>query len=63
MNYNYQVASRSLFDRGGNIIEGYKGNFRVDTGECLAVTSDKYKIIHHQEVLDTIEDNLDFGPY
>ena len=28
MNYNYQVASRSLFDRGGNEIEGYKGNFR-----------------------------------
>jgi hypothetical protein len=63
MNYNYQVVSRSIFDRGMNEIEGYKGNFRVDTGECLAVTSDKYKIIHHQEVLDTIEDNLDFGPY
>ena len=63
MNYNYQVVSRSIFDRGGNKIEGYKGNFRQDTGECLAVTSDKYKIIHHQNVLDTIEDNLDFGPY
>ena len=61
--YNYNVVQRQVFDRGGNCLDGYKGNFRFDTGECLAITSDKYKIIHHQRVLDSIRDCLDFGPY
>ena len=63
MNYNYKVVSRPVYGQGGNRIKGYQGNFREDTGECLAITSDKYKIVHHQEVLETIESNLDFGSF
>jgi len=63
MNYNYTVINRSVYDRGGNKIDGYQGNFREDTGECLAITSDRYKIVHHQDVLDAIESNLDFGEF
>ena len=38
MNYNYQVASRSIFDRGGNEIEGYKGKFNFNE-TCRAMSS------------------------
>jgi hypothetical protein len=52
-----------VYDRAGRLIKGYSGNFRADTGECLAITSDKYKIVHHQDALDAVQSCLDFGDY
>ena len=60
---NYRVKQQKVYDRTGRLIEGYSGNFRADTGECLAITSDKYKIVHHQDALDAVQSCLDFGDY
>jgi hypothetical protein len=60
---NYKVKQQKVYDRTGRLIKGYSGNFRADTGECLAITSDKYKIVHHQDALDAVQSCLDFGDY
>lgn len=60
---NYRVIQQKVYDRAGRLIKGYSGNFRADTGECLAITSDKYKIVHHQDALDAVQSCLDFGDY
>jgi hypothetical protein len=60
---NYKVKQQKVYDRAGRLIKGYSGNFRADTGECLAITSDKYKIVHHQDALDAVQSCLDFGDY
>ena len=60
---NYRVTQQKVYDKTGKLIEGYSGNFRADTGECLAITSDKYKIVHHQDALDAVQSCLDFGDY
>jgi hypothetical protein len=60
---NYKVKQQKVYDRAGKLIKGYSGNFRADTGECLAITSDKYKIVHHQDALDAVQSCLDFGDY
>ena len=60
---NYKVIQQKVYDNTGKLIRGYSGNFRADTGECLAITSDKYTIVHHQDALDAVEDCLDFGPW
>lgn len=60
---NYRVKQQKVYDRAGRLIKGYSGNFRADTGECLAITSDKYKIVHHQDALDAVQSCLDFGDY
>ena len=60
---NYRVKQQKVYDKAGNLIKGYSGNFRADTGECLAITSDKYKIVHHQDALDAVQSCLDFGDY
>jgi hypothetical protein len=60
---NYKVIQQKVYDKTGKRIQGYSGNFRADTGECLAITSDKYKIVHHQDALDAVQSCLDFGDY
>jgi len=60
---NYRVNKQKVYDKTGKLIKGYSGNFRADTGECLAITSDKYKIVHHQDALDAVQSCLDFGDY
>lgn len=60
---NYRVIQQKVYDKTGKLIQGYSGNFRADTGECLAITSDKYKIVHHQDALDAVQSCLDFGDY
>ena len=60
---NYRVKQQKVYDKTGKLIEGYSGNFRADTGECLAITSDKYRIVHHQDALDAVQSCLDFGDY
>ena len=60
---NYRVKQQKVYDKTGRLIKGYSGNFRADTGECLAITSDKYKIVHHQDALDAVQSCLDFGDY
>lgn len=60
--YDFNVIRQSIYSKGTKV-DGFVGNFREDTGECLAVTSKKYKIVQNRDVLETIESCLDYGGF
>ena len=61
--YEFNVKSRPVLNIRGQVIEGHRENFREDTGEHLALVSDKYKIVHHKEVIDRVESCLKLGEF
>ena len=63
--YNFTVEQVPLFDEQGRR-SGFFGNQRTDTGGILGVTSDRYGIVNHPQLISTAEDAFeaaDLGEY
>ena len=61
--HEFNVKSRPIFNIHGKLIEGHRENYREDTGESLAIVSDRYKIVHNKEVIDRVESCLKLGEF
>ena len=65
---DFPVALRPVFcdgEDGPRPIESRRAIVREDTGEAIAVVSDRYALVPHQRILDTVEQAiapLDLGP-
>jgi hypothetical protein len=53
--YDFTVEQVPLFDEQGRR-SGFFGNQRTDTGGILGVTSDRYGIVQHGDLIDVAED-------
>tara|TARA_R100000808_G_scaffold24743_1_gene57991 strand:+ start:5239 stop:6114 length:876 start_codon:yes stop_codon:yes gene_type:complete len=63
--YDFTVEQVPLFDSQGRRT-GFFGNQRSDNGGVLGVTSDRYGIVQHGDLIDVAErafDNADLGGY
>jgi len=65
---DFPVTLRPVFYRSGEVFEPVGNRLAVvreDTGQALAVVSDRYRLVPHQRILDVMEDataRLDVGP-
>jgi len=53
------VELRRLYLDGGQDVPGSRAVVRVDTGEALAVVSDQYRLVKHNELLALIDGVID----
>lgn len=57
----------SMIEVGGDTVEGYKAVRNPETGHVFDITSEKYKLVRHEEVLDNVESTIKtkspFGPW
>ena len=51
----FDVIEEKIKTVSGKEVSGKKAIVRVDTGEVLGVVSDKYKLVRHQELLNSME--------
>lgn len=51
----FPVDTQAIFDPQGRIIPGYKAVMRQDTGDTLAVHSDKYSMVPYEEHFEIFE--------
>ena len=54
--YNFEVEEQPVYDQLGNVIEGHKAVVRLDTNENLGLHGSRYKIVNHQDVVDSVID-------
>jgi len=47
---DWRVEPRPVYDARGVEIPRYRGNFRVDTGECLGIPTGRYRIVQNEEL-------------
>ena len=58
--WDFPVELQETYDRDGNKIEGNRVVVRTDTGEHMSRgVGDKYKIITHSDVVNSIMDSID----
>lgn len=56
--YNFEVEEQPVYDQLGNVIEGHKAVVRLDTNENLGLHGSRYKIVNHQDVVDSVIDGV-----
>ena len=61
--HEFNVKRRLILNIYGKESDGHRENYREDTGESLAIVSDRYKIVHNKEVIDRVESCLKLGEF
>lgn len=56
--YNFPVETQDIFDQHGQPITGHKAAVRTDTNEVLGVHGSRYKIINHDDVVNSVLDGV-----
>ena len=57
-NFNFPVESQPIFDALGKQIEGQQNIVRTDTNQSLGVHGSRYKVVPHQDVMDSVIDGV-----
>ena len=57
-NFNFPVESQPIFDALGKQIEGQQNIVRTDTNQSLGVHGSRYKMVPHQDVMDSVIDGV-----
>ena len=54
--FNFPVESQPVYDQNGNVIQGSQAVMRTDTNEVLGVHGSRYKILTHDDVVNSTLD-------
>ena len=58
VNWDFPVESQPVFDSNGNEINGQQCIMRTDTQEVLGVHGSRYKLVSHDDVINSIMDGV-----